>query len=79
MGLVQHKRSKHIKLRYHYIRQLVREGVVKVKYHPTQFQPADLLTKPLGRELFARHASVVLGHRPIPYCEQDLELEYKYV
>ena len=58
---------------------MINNQLVKIKYHPTQFQPADLLTKPLGRELFVRHASVVLGHRPIPYCEQDLELEYKYV
>ena len=59
---VCHRRSKHIALRFHYIRQLIRDGVVVIQYHPTSWQPADLLTKNLGRVLFARHAQVVMGH-----------------
>ena len=62
---VCHRRSKHIALRYHYIRQLILDGVVTVQYHPTAYQPADLLTKNLGRILFHRHCMVVMGHAKI--------------
>ena len=69
---VCHRRSKHIALRYHYIRQLILQGVVVVKYHPTQQQPADLLTKNLGRILFKRHADVAMGRTRIQGLIPDL-------
>ena len=79
VGLIQHKRSKHIALRYHYIRQLVGERqLLRLRFQPTHLNPADLMTKPLGRILFARHASVVMGHKPIPLSEQDLDLEHEH-
>lgn len=43
-----HDRSKHIDTRYHYIRECIEEGKVKVKYIGTNEQLADILTKPLG-------------------------------
>lgn len=47
-----HKRTKHIRVRYHFIRQLVEEGeVALVKVHTSE-QIADLLTKPLGKTQF---------------------------
>ncbi|TPX64358.1 DNA-directed DNA polymerase [Chytriomyces confervae] len=50
-------RSKHINVRYHYIRELVNTKQVTVTYIKTADQPADLLTKPLGREAFNKHRS----------------------
>jgi len=44
---VTFKRSKHIDIRYHYIRERVMSNDVKLTYIPTQDQLADLLTKPL--------------------------------
>ena len=61
-GMQQHKRTKHIALRYHYVRKLIRDGIVTVKYQPTAQQPADLFTKQLARTLFNRHADVVMGN-----------------
>ena len=40
-----HKRTKHIQVRYHYVRDQLREGVFKLVYVPTEHQLADLFTK----------------------------------
>ena len=61
-GCINHKRSKHITLRYHYIRQLVKMQIITVQYQPGIVQPADLLTKPLPREAFELHSAVVMGN-----------------
>jgi hypothetical protein len=44
---VFHDRSKHIDLKYHYIRDLVQRKIVKLQYIATSEQVADILTKPL--------------------------------
>jgi hypothetical protein len=49
---VHHERTKHIDLRYHFIRECVEEGKVDVEQVRTSNQLADILTKPLGRALF---------------------------
>jgi hypothetical protein len=49
---VFHDRSKHIDLRYHFIRECAEVGKVEVKYVSTDEQLADILTKPLGRIRF---------------------------
>ncbi|XP_055622701.1 uncharacterized protein LOC129766214 [Toxorhynchites rutilus septentrionalis] len=41
------RRSKHIDTKYNYIKELVREGVIQLKYCPSEFMEADILTKPL--------------------------------
>jgi hypothetical protein len=43
----KHARTKHIEVKYHFIRDLVENGVVKLQYCNTKVQIADLLTKPL--------------------------------
>ena len=44
---VFHKRTKHIDIRYHFIRERVASGEVELRYVPTAEQLADLLTKGL--------------------------------
>ncbi|POM72490.1 hypothetical protein PHPALM_10785 [Phytophthora palmivora] len=48
------QRSKHINIRFHFIRDTIAKGDVVVKYCPTQEQLADIFTKPLQRVLFER-------------------------
>lgn len=43
-----HKRTKHIDIKYHYVKDLVQKNVVSVRYLSTDKMPADVLTKPLG-------------------------------
>ena len=44
-------RSKHIDIRYHFIRERVARGEFKVEHVPSYLQHADFLAKPLPREL----------------------------
>ncbi|GJV02014.1 hypothetical protein Tco_1335583 [Tanacetum coccineum] len=46
---VQHSRSKHIDIRYHFIKEQVENGVVEL-FVRTKYQLADIFTKALGRE-----------------------------
>ena len=47
-----HSRTKHIDVRYHYIRDLVEKKKVEVNYCPTNNNLADLMTKGLPRPRF---------------------------
>lgn len=47
---INHSRSKHIDIRHHYVRQIVKDKIVELEYLPTEHMPADVLTKPLGKD-----------------------------
>ncbi|GJW53663.1 retrovirus-related pol polyprotein from transposon TNT 1-94 [Tanacetum coccineum] len=47
---VQHSRSKHIDIRYHFIKEQVENGVVELYFVRTEYQLADIFTKALCRE-----------------------------
>jgi transposase InsO family protein len=49
-----HQRSKHIDLRYHFVREQVTGGAIALVYTPTSDMVADQLTKPLSREMHNR-------------------------
>jgi len=48
------KRSKHIDIRFHYTRDMIRQSVITIRQIPTQEMAADGLTKPLNREKHSR-------------------------
>ena len=47
-----HDKSKHIEIKYHYIRDMVQRGVMKLQYVVTDEHIANVLTKPLARVKF---------------------------
>ena len=49
---VFHDRSKHIEIKYHYIKDMVQRGAVKLLYVSMEEHIADVLTKPLDRLKF---------------------------
>jgi hypothetical protein len=51
-NLVFHDRSKHIEIRYHYIRDMVQRGALKLQYISMDEQVVDVLTKLLSRVKF---------------------------
>jgi hypothetical protein len=50
-----HDRAKHIRVRYHFIRDLVNDGTIKIPYISTHDMVADIFTKSLPRKLFRNH------------------------
>ncbi|XP_048622851.1 secreted RxLR effector protein 161-like [Brassica napus] len=51
---VMHGRSKHIRVRYHFLRDLSKQGIIKLVYFPTEMQLAYVMTKPLKLASFQK-------------------------
>jgi len=51
---VMHGRSKHIDVRFHFLRDLTKEEVVKLVHCNTSNQVADIMTKPLKLDVFQK-------------------------
>ena len=49
---VFHENLKHIEIKYHYIRDMVQRGAVKLQYVATEEHIADVLIKALARVKF---------------------------
>jgi hypothetical protein len=49
---VFHNRTKHIAIRYHFVREKVKEGIVRIEYMKGKEIVADGFTKVLGKESF---------------------------
>ncbi|GJY60634.1 retrovirus-related pol polyprotein from transposon TNT 1-94 [Tanacetum coccineum] len=47
---VQHSRSKHIDIKFHFIKEHVENGVIELYFVNTEYQQADIFTKALARE-----------------------------
>ena len=50
-----HGKTKHIKKRYHYIRDAIIKKDVVLKHISTSNMVADPLTKPIARDVFVKH------------------------
>jgi hypothetical protein len=62
-----HDKSKHIEIKYHYIRDMVQREAVELQYISTDAQIADILTKPLSRvkyEYFRDKLGVMQNDHP---------------
>ena len=51
-NLVLHSKTKHIPIKYHFLREKVAQKVVRLEYVPTKEQTTDIFTKTLSREPF---------------------------
>ncbi|GKE65103.1 hypothetical protein Tco_1519264 [Tanacetum coccineum] len=67
---VQHSKTKHIDIRYHFIKEHVEKGTVEIYFVGTKYQLADLFTKALPKERFE-----YLVHRIGMRCMTPTQLE----
>ncbi|WVZ50199.1 hypothetical protein U9M48_001476 [Paspalum notatum var. saurae] len=68
---VHHDRSKHIDTKFHFIRECVDDGKVKIDHVGTREQLANILTKPLGRVKFVEFRQMPEFLDPAPTCSCD--------
>ena len=57
---IQHERTKHIDIRHHFVREEVKQKRLALEWIGTQDQAADIMTKPLGTQLFEKFREVIV-------------------
>jgi hypothetical protein len=53
-NLIEHSRTKHIAIRYHFLRDHQQRGDIEIAYVSTKEQLADIFTKPLDEKTFTK-------------------------
>lgn len=59
-------RTKHVDTRYHFVRDYVEDGIVKVEFVRSEQNTADIFTKNLNHELYMRHSESI-GMRDVDH------------
>jgi hypothetical protein len=54
-------RTKHIQVRFFYVKQLIEQNHIKIEYLPTEEMVADILTKPITGKLFLKLRNAILN------------------
>jgi hypothetical protein len=56
-----HDRSKHIDIKYHFIREAIKNNIIKVQYISTHDQQADILTKATGSNILSKFRNLLMA------------------
>ncbi len=72
-----YQRTKHISIKYHFQRQLLLDGIIRLQHQSTEVQVSDILTKDVGRKVHKRHRDVLCGKVPITFKSVPLPDSYK--
>ena len=56
-------RCKHIDVKFRFVHEAIKDGVVRVRYVPTDHNLADILTKPMGPTKFERMLKLCLANK----------------
>ena len=59
-NMINNKRTKHIDIRYHFIRHYIQDKAIRLDYVPTKLNIADLMTKALPIQDFRRLSRMLL-------------------
>jgi hypothetical protein len=54
-----HDRSKHIDVKFHFVRQVTSKGIVEIKEIATTHNPVDMMTKPIPTAKFNYCAELI--------------------
>ncbi|GJZ94391.1 retrovirus-related pol polyprotein from transposon TNT 1-94, partial [Tanacetum coccineum] len=67
-NLVQHSKTKHIDIRYHFIKEHIEKGTMELYFVGTEYQLADLFTKALRKECFEYLVHRIADVHPDKLC-----------
>jgi len=73
----KYRQAKHIDIRYHAVRHYVQDGKIAVDYIPSNYQPADILTKALGPSKHHRFCRMI-GLRNSYEAFEDVHYELEW-
>ena len=59
------KKSRHINIRYFFVKDRIDKKEIKVEYCPSRCMLADFFTKPLQGAMFKKFRDVIMGYKPI--------------
>ena len=62
-GFSSAMRTRHMNIRYFFVKDRIAKGEIKVKYCPTKLMIADCLTKPVQGRLFIELRDLLLGYK----------------
>ena len=74
---VSQRRTRHMDVRYHFIRDQINDGIITVRYCVTRDMLADVLTKVMPRPAFLRLRDKIVGDVMTFICD-DLLLSVGY-
>jgi hypothetical protein len=57
------QRSKPIDTQYHFVKEYVQDGFIRIIFVRTKDNDADIFTKNLSGDLHSRHASKIVGEK----------------
>jgi hypothetical protein len=63
---VFHQRTKHISIKYQYVNENVERGAVVLEYVRSKDNYSDMMTKPVGQNIFQLHYPYVMGGQQVP-------------
>ena len=71
------QKSRHIDIRYFFIKDRVESGEIKVVYCPTEEMLADFFTKPLQGNLFRKFREVIMGRAHIDTLQKPKSVTFQ--
>ena len=64
------RKTKHVPIKYHYLKDLATKEKIKIQYIPGADNPADILTKPVTTHQFQRHRDLLVRNLESDQQEQ---------
>jgi len=71
------QKSRHINIRYFWIKDQTKALEIDVRHCPTLSMLADFFTKPLNGSLFQKFRDVILGYKPVSSLQEILPPDFK--
>ena len=74
---ISQRRTRHVDIRYHFVRDYIEDGTVTVKYWPTAQMLADIMTKMMPKPTFVRLRDKIIGD-VMQFIKPDFLLKISY-